>query len=80
MASNHCNWNIVMVFNGERNVMDIWLIERNNKVLKKTIKYLDGQIKEEVEEVIVKNDDLIDTFIDEMAEEYNHVTDYENNS
>ena len=60
--------------------MDIWLIERNNKVLKKTIKYLDGQIKEEVEEVIVKNDDLIDTFIDEMAEEYNHVTDYENNS
>ena len=60
--------------------MDIWLIKRNNKVLKKTIKYLDGQIKEEVEKVIIKNDDLIDTFIDEMAEEYNHVTDYENNS
>jgi len=69
-----------MVFYHKGVVMDIWLIERNNKVLKKTIKYLDGQIKEEVEEVIVKNDDLIDTFIDEMAEEYNHVTDYENNS
>jgi hypothetical protein len=69
-----------MVFYHKGVVMDIWLIERNNKVLKKTIKYLDGQIKEEVEEVIIKNDDLIDTFIDEMAEEYNHVTDYENNS
>jgi len=69
-----------MVFYHKGVVMDIWLIERNNKVLKKTIKYLDGQIKEEVEEVSVKNDDLIDTFIDEMAEEYNHVTDYENNS
>ena len=60
--------------------MDIGLLEHNIIVLKKTIKYLDGEVKEEVEKRIKTNYKLIDEFFDSFEEEHRTIESYETNS
>ena len=58
--------------------MDIGLIEKNTVILKKTVKYLDGDVKTDVEKQIKTNYELIDEFFDQLAEEYKVINMYEN--
>ena len=71
-----------MVANREMDVtiMDIGMIEANTVILKKTVKYLDGDVKVTVEKRIIENYKLIDNFFDELSEEYKSIQSYENNN
>ena len=53
--------------------MDIGNIETNNVILKKTVKYLNGEVKVIVEKQIKKNYELIDDFFDQLADEYKSI-------
>ena len=57
--------------------MDIGNIEANTIILKKTVKYLNGEVKETVEKQIKENYELIDDFFDQLAEEYKSIQSYE---
>ena len=59
-------------------IMDIGMIEANTVTLKKTVKYLDGDVKTVVERQIKTNYKLIDEFFDQLAEEYKSIQSYEN--
>ena len=61
-------------------IMDIGMIEANTVILKKTVKYLNGDVKVTVEKRIIENYKLIDEFFDELAEEYKSIESYENNN
>ena len=58
--------------------MDMGMIEHNTIVLRKTVKYLDGDIKVVVEKRINDNYKLIDEFFDGLAEEFKSINQYEN--
>tara|TARA_R100000234_G_scaffold17901_1_gene9913 strand:- start:316 stop:537 length:222 start_codon:yes stop_codon:yes gene_type:complete len=58
-------------------IMNIEEIERNNAVLRKTIMYVDGEIKEVVEKQIIHNLNRIDRFFDELEREYQSLNSYE---
>tara|TARA_X000001388_G_C2198707_1_gene110410 strand:- start:263 stop:457 length:195 start_codon:yes stop_codon:yes gene_type:complete len=57
--------------------MDIGNIEANTIILKKTVKYLNGEVKETVEKQIKENYKLIDDFFDQLADEYKSIQSYE---
>ena len=57
--------------------MDIEEIERNNAVLRKTITYVNGDIKTIVEKQIKHNLVRIDKFFDELEREYQSIQSYE---
>ena len=57
--------------------MDIGMIEANTVILKKTVEYLDGDVKIVVEKRIKDNYKLIDEFFDELAQEYKSIQSYE---
>ena len=57
--------------------MDIDELERNNIVLRKTIKYVNGDIKTIVEKQITHNLTRIDKFFDELEREYQSTKEYE---
>lgn len=59
--------------------MDIGMIEANTVILKKTVRYLNGEMKVVVEKRIKDNYKLIDEFFDDMAEEYKSIQSYEQN-
>jgi hypothetical protein len=61
-------------------IMDIGMIEANTVILKKTVKYLDGDVKVTVEKRIIDNYKLIDDFFDQLAEEYKSIESYEHNN
>jgi len=56
---------------------DIGLLEANTVVLKKTVKYLDGSVKEVVERQIKSNYKTIDALFDDLEEEYQSIQSYE---
>ena len=58
--------------------MDMGMIEHNTIVLRKTVKYLDGDVKVVVEKRINDNYKLIDEFFDGLAEEFKSINQYEN--
>ena len=58
--------------------MDVGMLETNTIVLKRTVRYLDGEVKEEVEKQIKTNYKLIDDFFDDMDKEYRSIQSYEN--
>ena len=58
--------------------MDIGMIKANNVILKKTVKYLNGEVKVTVEKRIKENYKIIDNFFDDLAEEYQSIQSYEN--
>ena len=58
--------------------MDIGMIEANTVTLKKTVKYLDGDVKTVVERQIKTNYKLIDEFFDHLAEDYKSIQSYDN--
>ena len=58
--------------------MDMGMIEHNTIVLRKTVKYLDGDVKIVVEKRINDNYKLIDEFFDGLAEEFKSINQYEN--
>tara|TARA_R100001530_G_C4254015_1_gene138639 strand:+ start:492 stop:698 length:207 start_codon:yes stop_codon:yes gene_type:complete len=58
-------------------VMDIGMIEANTVILRKTVKYLDGDVKTIVEKRIKDNYKLIDNFFDDLSEEYQSTQSYE---
>ena len=57
--------------------MDIGNIEANTVILKKTVKYLNGEVKTVVEKQIKQNYELIDEFFDQMADEFKSIKSYE---
>ena len=57
--------------------MNIDEIERNNAVLRRTIQYVDGEVKEVVEKQIKHNLVRIDKFFDELEREYQSIQSYE---
>ena len=57
--------------------MDIFELEKNNVVLKRTVRYLDGEIKEIVEKQILSNLTKIDSFFDDLEREYQSINSYE---
>ena len=57
--------------------MDMGMIEHNTIVLRKTVKYLDGDVKVVVEKRINDNYKLIDEFFDGLAEEFKSINQYE---
>ena len=59
-------------------LMDIGMIKANNVILKKTVKYLNGEVKVTVEKRIKENYKIIDNFFDDLAEEYQSIQSYEN--
>ena len=60
-------------------MMDIGMIEANTVILRKTVKYLDGEMKIIVEKRIIDNYKLVDEFFDQLAEEYTSIQSYETN-
>ena len=71
-------WLIILVLYNEMGYfMDIGNIETNNVILKKTVKYLNGEVKVIVEKQIKKNYELIDDFFDQLADEYKSIQSYE---
>ena len=58
-------------------MMDIEELERNNAVLRKTVIYIDGEMKEIVEKQILHNLNRIDRFFDELEREYQSINSYE---
>ena len=57
--------------------MDIGMIEANTVILKKTVKYLNGEVKEIVEKQIKSNYKTIDNFFDDLEKEYQSIQSYE---
>ena len=57
--------------------MDIGMIEANTVILKKTVKYLNGEVKEIVEKQIKSNYKTIDNFFDDLEKEYQSTQSYE---
>ena len=57
--------------------MDVGMLEANTITLKKTVKYLNGDVKTVVEKQIKKNYELIDDFFDQLNEEYKSIQSYE---
>ena len=57
--------------------MDIGMVEANTVILKKTVKYLDGEVKTIVEKRIKQNYKLIDSFFDDLEREYQSTQSYE---
>ena len=57
--------------------MDIGNIETNNVILRKTVRYLNGEVKTIVEKQIKKNFELIDDYFDQLADEYKSIQSYE---
>jgi hypothetical protein len=57
--------------------MDIGLLEANTIILKKTTKYLNGEVKEIVERQIRSNYKTIDSFFDDLEREYQSTQSYE---
>ena len=57
--------------------MDIGNIETNNVILRKTVRYLNGEVKTIVEKQIKKNFELIDDYLDQLADEYKSIQSYE---
>ena len=57
--------------------MDIGMIEANTVILKKTVKYLNGDVKTVVEKRIKQNYALIDDFFDDLEKEYQSTQSYE---
>ncbi len=53
------------------------MLEANTVILRKTVKYLDGEMKIVVEKRIKDNYKLIDGFFDELAQEYKSIQSYE---
>ncbi len=53
------------------------MLEANTVILKKTVKYLNGEMKVVVEKRIKDNYKLIDEFFDDLAEEYKSIQSYE---
>jgi|TARA_R100001530_G_scaffold9569_2_gene9653 hypothetical protein len=58
-------------------MMDIEELERNNAILRKTVIYVDGEMKEMVEKQILHNLSRIDRFFDELEREYQSTNSYE---
>ena len=58
-------------------MIDIGMIQANTVILKKTVKYLDGEVKTVVEKQIKQNYKLIDEFFDQMADEFKSIQSYE---
>tara|TARA_R100000951_G_scaffold90646_1_gene78945 strand:- start:863 stop:1057 length:195 start_codon:yes stop_codon:yes gene_type:complete len=58
-------------------MIDIDNVEHNTITLKKTVKYLNGELKEVVEKQIMKNNQLINDFFDDLSREYQHIQTYE---
>lgn len=52
-------------------------LERNNVVLKKTLSYVNGEIKEVVERQIKSNILQLNDLLDEYEREYNSIQSYE---
>ena len=57
--------------------MDVGMLEANTITLKKTVKYLNGDLKTVVEKQIKENYELIDNFFDQLNEEYKSIQSYE---
>jgi hypothetical protein len=57
--------------------MDVGMLEANTITLKKTVKYLNGDVKTVVEKQIKENYELIDDFFDQLNEEYKSIQSYE---
>ena len=57
--------------------MDVGMLEANTVILKKTVKYLDGEVKTTVEKRIKQNYELIDSFFDDLEKEYQSIQSYE---
>ena len=57
--------------------MDVGMLEANTVILKKTVKYLNGEVKTVVEKQIKQNYKLIDDFFDQMADEFKSIQSYE---
>ena len=53
------------------------MIEANTVILKKTVKYLNGDVKTIVEKRIKKNYALIDDFFDDLERQYQATNAYE---
>ena len=58
-------------------MMDIGMIEANTVILKKTVKYLNGDVKTIVEKRIKQNYALIDDFFDDLERQYQATNAYE---
>ena len=71
-------WLIILVLYNEMGYfMDIGNIETNNVILRKTVRYLNGEVKTIVEKQIKKNFELIDDYFDQLADEYKSIQSYE---
>ena len=53
------------------------MIEANTVILRKTVKYLNGEVKIVVEKRIKDNYKLIDSFFDDLEREYQSTQSYE---
>ncbi len=60
--------------------MDFGILEANTVILRKTVKYLDGDVKTVVEKRIKQNYELIDSFFDDMEKEFKSIESYEQNT
>ena len=70
------NYNYMVLHSEMDILMDIGMLEANTIILKKTIEYLNGEVKVVVEKRIKENYKLIDEFFDELAEEYKSIQSY----
>ena len=68
---------MLVLYNDVGSIMDIENVEANTVILKKTVKYLDGDVKSVVEKQIKQNYKLIDEFFDQMADEFKSIQSYE---
>jgi len=68
---------MLVLYNDVGSIMDIENVEANTVILKKTVKYLDGDVKTVVEKQIKQNYKLIDEFFDQMADEFKSIQSYE---
>ena len=59
--------------------MDVGMLEANTVILKRTVKYLNGEMKVVVEKRIKDNYELIDDFFDQLADEFKSIESYETN-
>ena len=57
--------------------MDFGMLEANTVILKKTVRYLDGDIKTVVEKRILDNYTVINEFFDDLEKEYQTINTYE---
>jgi len=70
-------YNIMVLYSEMVVMMDIEELERNNAILRKTVIYVDGEMKEMVEKQILHNLSRIDRFFDELEREYQSTNSYE---